>query len=163
LDFYNNILTKEIAEITAKLPHTHNLRIDSGSLTPEEIVGAINCKIGEPARVLRPLPLKIEDVGDFPGLLTAEIDEDGKPFRRWSLFGIVDPVSLNGPENLVKYGKPEQACEYAGRVFTFSSEENQEKFMRNPKPYLTEKPKLPKNYNIAIIGMSKSGKSTFAK
>jgi len=28
---------------------------------------------------------------------------------------------------------------------------------------LTIKPKLPKNYNIAIIGMSRSGKSTFAK
>jgi len=45
------------------------------------------------------LPIKLEDVGDYPGLLTAEIDEDGRPNRRWSLFNQVDPVSLNGPIN----------------------------------------------------------------
>ena len=163
LDFYNNVLHKGISEIEGKLPHTHNIQIDSGSLTPDEIIECIKVHVGEHARILRPLPIKLEDIGDFPSLLTAEIDEDGKPNRRWSLFYTVDPVSLNGPENLVKYGKPEFACDYAGRAFVFNSEENLEKFLKSPKIYLQDKPRLPKNYNIAIIGMSKSGKSKFAK
>jgi adenylate/nucleoside-diphosphate kinase len=163
LAFYKDRLLPEIEKIVRKLPHTHCIDVDCGSLTPTEILNSIKIKIGEPARVLRPLPIKLEGIDDFPSLLTAEIEEEGRPNRRWSLFNQVDPVELNANNGLVKYGKPEFACEYAGRAFVFFSEENLETFIRNPKPYLLQKPKLPANYNIAIIGMSKSGKSKFAQ
>jgi len=163
LQFYKDRLLPEIEKIVSTLPHTHCIDVDCGSLTPTEIINSVKVKIGEPARVLRPLPIKLEGIDDYPGLLTAEIEEEGRPNRRWSLFNQVDPVALNGNTGLVKYGKPEFAAEYAGRAFVFSSEENLEVFMKNPKPYLLAKPKLPQNYNIAIVGMAKSGKSTFAK
>jgi adenylate/nucleoside-diphosphate kinase len=49
-------------------------------------------------------------------------------------------------------GKAEFACSFAGRVFLFSSEENQKMFLSNPKFFLNLKPQMPKRYNLAIIG-----------
>jgi len=109
-----------------------------------------------------PLPERLEDSDNYPDLLSRNIEEDGQPMRRWSLFREIDPVLLS-TQKIVKVGKPEFACGYAGRAFVFVNEENQNLFMKNPKPYLLSKPELSSNYNISIIGMSKSGKTTFAK
>ena len=80
--------------------------------------------------------------------------------RRWSMFSIIDPVCLF--EGNVKQGSSEWACEYAGRVFVFLDEINRNRFMINPKLFLRKAPQLPKNYNIALTGPSKSGKTEFA-
>ena len=162
LAFYNNNQYPEIEILQKKLAPTHTPTIDCGSQTPDEIVEVIKCKIGEPGRVPTPLPEKLEDSDNYPDLLSRNIEEDGQPFRRWSLFREIDPVLL-ATQKIVKVGKPEFACGYAGRAFVFVSEENQNLFMRNPKPYQVQKPELSSNYNISIIGMSKSGKTTFAK
>ena len=94
LNFYNNVLLPDIYnDISNKLPRTHVLKIDCGSTTTQEIIDVIKTAIGEPTRILRPLPRKIEGVDDFPSLLTAPAtfenenegeETEGKPNRRWS-------------------------------------------------------------------------------
>jgi len=59
-------------------------------------------------------------------------------------------------------GRGDLACDYAGRVFLFAEEKNQEEFLKNPRKFLARKPELPRTYNVAIIGPRKSGKKTFA-
>ena len=65
-------------------------------------------------------------------------------------------------KGIVEPGKTDFPCEFAGRVFMFSSEENQNAFAADPRRYLKTPPKLPKTYNVAIIGPRKGGKRTMA-
>lgn len=65
-------------------------------------------------------------------------------------------------KNRVVPGKSEFACDYAGRVFLFENEENQVAFEKNARKYLKVPPKLPKTYNVAVIGPALSGKKTFS-
>lgn len=48
-------------------------------------------------------------------------------------------------------------------MFLFDNEQNQTKFLLNPRKYLHVPPKLPKSYNVAIVGPRCSGKRTVAK
>lgn len=93
-------------------------------------------------------------------LLTQGLEENDVP-RRWSCFQQVDIVRLQ-QERLVQ-GKAEFACAYGGRVFLFSSEESQKKFLADPKKYLIVPAKMPRKYNIAILGQRQSGKRTLAR
>ena len=60
-------------------------------------------------------------------------------------------------------GKVEFACDYAGRVFLFDNEENQNRFLMNPRKFLQKPPVLPRTYNVAIIGPRKAGKKSIVK
>lgn len=57
-------------------------------------------------------------------------------------------------------GKVEFACDYAGRVFLFDNEENQNKFLSQPRLYLKKPPELPKTYIVSVCGPKGSGKNT---
>ena len=83
------------------------------------------------------------------------------PYRRWSFWKDIDPVSLKDKFTIL-HGSTEHAVEYVGRVFLFVNEDNKNLFLSNPKIYLKEKPKVPIEYKIAIIGPPKSGKKTIA-
>ena len=49
-------------------------------------------------------------------------------------------------------GKVEFACDYAGKIFLFENEDNQNRFMSNPRRFLKQAPKLPTSYSIAVLG-----------
>lgn len=89
--------------------------------------------------------------------------EGGKayPARCWSAWGGVDPVEL-GKKGRIVVGKGEWVGEFGGRVFLFGSEENRNEFLRDGKRFLEKKPKMPKGYNVGIVGMSCTGKKTYA-
>lgn len=89
--------------------------------------------------------------------------EGGKtyPSRCWSAWGGVDPVEL-GKNGKMVLGKGEWAAEFGGRLFLFGNEENRNEFLRDGKRFLEKKPKMPKGYNVGIVGMSCTGKKTFA-
>lgn len=119
---------------------------------------AIN-NLGNEVSPSKPLAKKLDGAGE-KDLLTQGIEES-KMVRRWSPWQQIDPVDLH--KGLVETGKAgEFACEYAGRVFVFTSEENQNAFLANPRKYLQNPPKLPKTYNVAIIGPRRAGKKTMA-
>lgn len=87
-------------------------------------------------------------------------DENDVP-RRWSSYQQVDVVKLY--EQKLEFGKAEFACAYGGRVFLFSEEKSYKAFIENPKLYLQTPVKMPKKYNIAVIGPRHSGKKTVAQ
>ena len=62
--------------------------------------------------------------------------DEGKITRRWSKFYQVDPVELFRGNVII--GKGEFACDYAGRVFLFDTEANQNEFLKNPKQCLKQ-------------------------
>jgi adenylate/nucleoside-diphosphate kinase len=97
---------------------------------------------------------------DFKALLTQDLEDDKEP-RQWSLWKQIDPVALS--EGRVAEGTAEFAVEYAGKVFVFVDEKNQELFYLNPKRYLTDSPKMPDRYKLLILGPRKSGKRTQAE
>ncbi len=84
------------------------------------------------------------------------------PFRRWSLWKTIDPVSLKD-DFVILNGSTEFPAEFMCRVFLFINEDNRKKFLDNPKKYLYTVPEVPKNYRVAIFGPPKSGKNTVAK
>lgn len=99
--------------------------------------------------------------GSHKDLLIA--DKEGiQPFRRWSCWKDIDPVSLKD-ESLILHGNPEFAAEYCGRVFLFKNEENKNKFLENPKSFLLKPPSVPSKYRVAVFGPPKSGKKTIIK
>ena len=104
-----------------------------------------------------PLPKKLE--GAEKELLGVGLDEL-KIFRKWSAWGLIDCVELHGGKLIA--GKFEFAAEYAGRVFLFENENNQNSFLNLPRKYLQKPPTLPKTTNIFINGPRKSGKKTIA-
>lgn len=119
----------------------------------------IFAQLGKEVQPLRPLGVKLEG-GSEKDLLTTGLEEM-KLSRRWSAWQQTDPVELT--KGRLIPGKAEFACEYAGRVFLFETEENQNAFERNARKYLISPPKLPKTYNIAIIGPRQSGKKTIGR
>lgn len=89
------------------------------------------------------MPRLLEGAGSFKELL--KINEDNYlpadfeknerhelPNYKYSPFNFVDPVELKENQKIVE-GKPENACEYTGRVFVFSSEANRDTFMAKPR------------------------------
>jgi len=97
--------------------------------------------------------------GNEKELLTVGLEEK-KLVRKWSQWGIVDPVELL--RSRLVSGKSEFAAEYAGRVFLFENEKNQADFILEPRKYLTKRPRLPPTFNIVVNGPRKSGKKSLA-
>lgn len=109
---------------------------------------------------LRPLAVKLEG-GSEKELLTVNLEEQ-KTSRTWSKWQQTDAVELYLKEKVVP-GKVEFACDYAGKVFLFDSEENQSRFMGNPRKFLRRAPTLPGSYSIAVVGARQSGKKSVAR
>lgn len=161
---YEENIRPLIEQESTRLHYTSRIKIDYATLDIKQSISTVKAQLGPRAFQLRPIAKLLEDTGEdnFTALSTHEIEpEQGDPLRRWSLFSTFDPVALLAGK--VIRGSSDQAVEYAGRIFVFSSEENKNAFILNAKKYLEEKPTLPKNYNISITGLCKSGKSTIAK
>ena len=137
----------------------YNIKIEMGGLNSIELTKLIknNLMFNKYPRYVA----KSLDPGSHKALLT-----DGResivPFRRWSMWKDIDPVSLKDEHTILK-GNPEFACEYCGKVFVFKNEENKLKFLDNTKYYLKEQPTVPSQYKIAVFGPGKSGKKTVVK
>lgn len=56
--------------------------------------------------------------------------------RRWSKFQQLDVVELKDKKRVVK-GKVEYSGCYADRLFNFETEENLNKFLSQPRPYVS--------------------------
>ena len=132
------------------IPHIQEqeyIRLDrSLGQSPEQLVDACLVRLNLP---LLPQPVQLEAGSDdnLKDLLTSGQEENEVP-RMWSCYQQVDVVALEDQKLLI--GKGEFACAYAGRVFLFFSEENQKKFMENPKNYLRVRNKMPARYNISL-------------
>ncbi|EGR31735.1 hypothetical protein IMG5_103090 [Ichthyophthirius multifiliis] len=158
LNQYNNLQRKRANEFLQHLTENEHIVVNLNGQSDEELVEYIYQCLGDEVQPLRPLAVKL-DGGSEKDLLTQGLEET-KMVRKWSPWQQVDPVELSKGRLLI--GKGEFACDYAGRVFLFENEENQNAFERNARKYLQKEPQLPKTYNIAIIGPRQSGKKTMA-
>ena len=168
-DFQENIISAasqyfdsvepRLTQIPADLPESLKLEIKAPGLTPEALTKIVLAKLGH--RVEKPpASKKLEGDSNPKGLLLQNIEEGQEP-RAFSIWKQIDPVALLN--SILVQGKPEYAAEYAGNVFLFDNEENQEKFVRNPQMYLRTPPKMPKEFRLCIVGPKRSGKHTQAE
>lgn len=168
-DFQENILSAagqyfdtvepRLLQIPAQLPESFKLEIKAPGLTPEALKQIVLAKLGH--RVDKPpASKKLEGDSNPKGLLLQNIEEGQEP-RAFSIWKQVDPVALHN--TVLVQGKPDYAAEYAGNVFLFDNEENQEKFVKNPQIYLKSYPKMPSEFRLCIIGPKKAGKHTQAE
>lgn len=150
---------KKFIEKNEKPRQVYYIDIDTSGIENKEISNILKSKFIF-NKYPRYIPLSLEP-SSHKNLLT-----DGKegisPFRKWSMWKDYDVTSLKD-DFLILKGNPEYGVEYCGRVFIFISQENKNKFMKNPKKYTANYPVIPNNYRIAIIGPPKSGKKTIAK
>jgi len=139
------------------------VRIEPSGLDPNQVLEACLAKMQDVVDPVRPLPVMLEEVSDdsLKDLLRQGLENEGEPSRRWSPWGTIDPVKLS--EGYVLQGKGEFPCEYGGRVFVFVDEESRGKFFNNPKKYLKTPPKMPKTFNLAIIGPPGTGTEAVAE
>ena len=142
-------------EIAKNMTHRQFIKLNSAGVSPTELAAATEARIFE-RNPLRPLGIALEGEGDFKGLLTQGLEENEVP-REWSLWKQTDPVSLVEDGKVVP-GTAEFGASYSGRVFVFSSEDNQKKFVANPKRYLAVSPEMPSRYRLAILGPPGSGR-----
>jgi YHS domain-containing protein len=77
---------------------------------------------------LRPVAVKIDVNGSAKDLLTEGLEENHVP-RKWSLWRKTDPVALFEGKVIECVPNVEFAAHYHGNVFTFSTEENLNKFL----------------------------------
>lgn len=180
---YKENLRPKIEQLEHLNHHLNNIFVDYDTLTLDQSVDVVCGKLFPHSKFLQPVADKMEEKPDdeeeeeeekpadeeeakdenYASLLTEfkGDDTEDRPARSWSPFGIYDPVTLHNKKVLKGYSN--FSCEYGGRIFCFNSRKNMDEFYRNPKPYLSEKPALPKEYNIAILGPQNAGKSQFAK
>ena len=158
-EYYENTQYPKVMEYVSTLKKNYYIKIDVTGLDYDEVTNLIKTRL-DFANPLRPIAQVIEG-GDFKSLLT-----DGRdkvlPYRKWSPWKQMDPVSLKD-DYLLLTGSTEFAAVYFGRVFLFINEDNRKKFLENPKKYINAPPQVPINYRISIIGPPKSGKSTIAE
>jgi len=62
----------------------------------------------------------------------------------------------------IREGTQENAVDYGGRVFLFSSPETMTAFKRDPRKYIDKWPQVPPTLGLAILGPPRSGKKTQA-
>jgi len=155
---YATQVRPQLAPFLKDLPPNGLITIASAGLSPGELRAIVEAELGYRTKNL-PIVKKLEPASDSKELLTSELDE-GKEPRQWSLWKQVDPVAL--ALGKVAIGKPDLAAEFAGKVFVFDSEENQNKFLANPRPYLSTPPKLPGQHRVLLLGGRTAGKHTQA-
>jgi|LauGreDrversion4_2_1035121.scaffolds.fasta_scaffold606514_2 YHS domain-containing protein len=158
---YNTVERPAIEELLINFHEDQFVRLDAAGLTPDEIVDACQSRLKTDENLpLRPLPIQIENAGDFKSLLSEGVEENHLP-RKWSLWKQIDPVSLlNGK---VIQGVAEFACHYHGNVFVFANEENLKAFLADPKKYLLKRPEMPSIFRLLLLGARGSGRHTQAK
>eukprot|EP00828_Plagiopyla_frontata_P023696 TRINITY_DN3029_c0_g1_i10.p1 TRINITY_DN3029_c0_g1~~TRINITY_DN3029_c0_g1_i10.p1 ORF type:complete len:1472 (-),score=263.93 TRINITY_DN3029_c0_g1_i10:1139-5554(-) len=161
LDTYNRSVSKKLNKLIDYLPASQIIRIQSClGMKPVDVCQAALGKLATELTPLRPLGIKLEAGGE-KDLLTQGL-EDGKVSRVWSKYYQMDPVELQLKGRVVA-GKGEFACEFAGRVFLFDNEENQNEFAKNPRSILSREVEMPRGYNVAVVGPKLSGKKTYAR
>ncbi|XP_026522287.1 adenylate kinase 9 [Notechis scutatus] len=88
-------------------------------------------------------------------------------YKHPSNFGQWDPIKLSEGDAIKPFRNDDTPCFpviHRNCIYFFTSKENREKFMKNPLKYLRQpKPKPTVPVKIAIVGPSKSGKTTVAK
>jgi hypothetical protein len=138
------------------------IKLDAAGLNPTELCDVVafrvKPKVDEP---LRPLPIKIENGGDFKSLLTDDGDEEAGILPRqsqWSLWKQTDPVALK--KGQVEEGLPEFAVHFANNVFVFKTEDNMNKFIENPREFIQTPPEMPASFRVLMLGPRGVGKRT---
>ncbi|KAL4506760.1 hypothetical protein ABPG72_001181 [Tetrahymena utriculariae] len=159
LNQFEKVTLPRVKEFLQHLTKNEHLVIKHNGSNELEIVEYIYESLGNEVKPLRPLGVKLEG-GSNKDLLTQGLEEQ-KLQRCWSPWQQIDPVELF--KGRVVVGKSDYACDYAGRVFLFDNEQNQDAFSKNARKYLKKPPQLPKTYNVAIIGPRLSGKKTYGK
>ena len=155
---YSTQVRPQLTPFISELPPNGLITVASAGLTPSELRGIVEAELGYRAKNL-PILKKLEAASDSKELLTSELDE-GKEPRQWSLWKQLDPVAL--AQGKVVTGKPDVAAEFGGKVFLFDNEDNQAKFMSNPRPFLSTPPKLPGQHRVLFLGGKTAGKHTQA-
>jgi YHS domain-containing protein/adenylate kinase family enzyme len=161
---YKETVRPIVEKLEGSVHHLNNIFVDYDTLTVAQAVDTIYAKLFPRSKFLRPISASIEDAGeeDYASLTKANLKTDeGELMRRWSLFYKHDPVALFNKK--VQKGLSQFSCEYAGRIFCFANEQNKALFIKDPKPYLLEVPKLPKQFNVSIVGMTNTGKKLYAQ
>ena len=158
---YNEIVRPKFNDMINKLPTSQYINLKNDGVPPQQLVESTVAQIGElETSRLRPLGKVLDDAGGLKDFLTAGLDDEDLgvtlPARKWSPFMQTDPVALS--KGKLVQGKTEFAAEYASRVFLFENEENAKEFAGKPRKFLLERPRMPKTYNIAILGPHASGK-----
>jgi adenylate/nucleoside-diphosphate kinase len=155
---YATQVRPQLTPFLSELPPNGLITIASAGLSPGELRAIVEAELGYRTKNL-PMVKKLEPASDSKELLTSELEE-GKEPRQWSLWKQIDPVAL--AMGKVVIGKPDLGTEFAGKVFVFDSEENQSKFLANPRPYLSAPPKLPGQHRVLLLGGRMAGKHTQA-
>ena len=165
LENYKEHVRPVIEDMEKHIHHLNKIFLDYDSLTIVQSVDTVYGQLLPRSRYNRPVASIIEDVGeeDYASLTRANIKtEEGEFMRRWSPFWKHDPVALFNKK--VQRGLSQFSCDYAGRIFCFTSEENMAEFMRDPKKFLMFPPQIPpQQYNISLVGMKNTGKRLFAE
>ena len=156
---YFSKIEHDLAKTFQGLPDSLRLEMKACGLIPEKRKEIILAKLG--FRIDKPAaPKKLEGEANPKALLLQEVEENQEP-RSFSIWKQIDPVALN--ETKLVQGKPDFGAEYAGNVFVFDSEINQEKFLKNPQKFLQTSPVMPEDFRLCILGPKKSGKHTQAE
>lgn len=154
-----------------KLENDQFIRIDAAGKTPEEICSTATWLIQKDKNIpLKPFPKQVEG-GDFAAILTdpipgpnGEDPPEGTLPRQYSLWQQTDPVALyNGK---VVPGVPDNSVCYANNMFCFEGQEEQDNmkaFIKDPRKYLSQPPKMPSQYRLLMLGPKGIGIHTQAE
>lgn len=156
---YFEVFEPVLGQIPKSMPPSCKVEIKGGGISPNDLKEIVLAKLG--FKIAKPpAPKKLESESNPKSLLLQEVEENQEP-RAWSIWKQIDPVGLE--ETKLVQGKADYGAEYAGNVFVFDSEENQEKFLKNPQKFLKAPPHMPEEFRLCIIGPRKSGKHTQAE
>jgi adenylate/nucleoside-diphosphate kinase len=158
LKFYEEVQLPRLKEYYKQLKSNYYIQVDTLGLDYDEVTDLVRTQLEN--TIGQRYIAKSLEAGDYKDLLMNK-REGILPYRKWSLWKQTDPVALKD-EFLILNGLPDFAVEYYGKVFLFTSEENKNKFLQNPKKYLDTPPEMPKKYRVCILGPPKSGKNTVA-
>lgn len=165
LQMYNMKERNVFDEFIVKLFDSTYIKLDVAGMNPMELCESVLVRIKpNQAEPLRPIAHIIEDgAGSFKDLLTAGLGEDEGFFlpRQWSLWKTYDPVSLIRGQ--VEQGIPEFAAHYGNNVFVFQNEENLKEFVKQPRVYIGQAPKMPPKFRLAMLGPRGIGVKTQAE
>ena len=143
-------------EYIVKLYDSTYVKVDIAGMTPEELTETILVRMKpNKSEPLRPIAHIIEDgAGSFKELLQPPADDDDPDKfqlpRQWSLWKTTDPVALS--KGQVEQGSPEFAAHFANNVFVFQNEENLKAFVKEPRTYISEAPKMPEGFRLMMFG-----------
>eukprot|EP01135_Chromosphaera_perkinsii_P003290 Nk52_evm65s239 gene=Nk52_evmTU65s239 len=163
LEHYDKMIFPKLIEFVKKNEEVYLL--DTCATVDEDSLfkGVLKeLKIAQMSQVTIPHALDFEDESlDVDKALTqlATLLDDDLPLKL-SKWGKYCPVTLHLDKKMV-LGNPIYSVGYLGKLFLMSSSENKEKFLKNPKMYLSTDPRF--ECKLWVVGPPMSGKTTQAE